>query len=294
MQVKKAFQDCKQMTRVIRAAVILCIAAFMIWTQNIIARNAKSNSQIRPSTTPSAYSEYTGYMDKCVQWTGYRQFENQDYDGDGRIDRVFRTYQKNTEYCHYKILFGNQMVIDVSNQMPAIGTPSIQAADINSDGKNEIIFTLQYDMSSDMRAFGDLIVYEKKGDVYVEVQLPFERSGQGYTQGLTVHYKKKQKQLITVSLDDIAYNVDVPISQELWKTCFYKDHFKHTSVVSTVWDTFVMQDGEDTQLVCSVHLFDKWSNYGLILKLSYEDQRYIIKDVILTSDEFAVHPYRYN
>ena len=186
------------------------------------------------------------------------------------------------------------MVIDVSNQVPAIGTPSIQAADINGDGKNEIIFTLQYDMSSDMRAFGDLIVYEKKGDVYVEAQLPFERSGQGYTQGVTVHYKKKQKQLITVSLDDIAYNVDVPISQELWKTCFYKDYFKYTSVVSTVWDTFVMQDGEDAQLVCSVHLFDKWSNYGLILKLSYEDQRYIIKDVILTSDEFAVHPYRYN
>lgn len=215
MKVRNAFQEYKQMDRVIRAAVILCIAAFM---KLGYTSNAKSNSQIRSSTTPSAYSEYTGYMDECVQWTGYRQFKDQDYDGDGRIDRVFRTYQKNTEYCHYKILFGNQMVIDVSDQVPAIGTPSVRAADMNGDGKNEIVFSLQYD----------------------------------------------------------------------------KGHFKHTSVVSTVWDAFVMQDGQDAQLVCSVHLFDKWSNYGLILKLSYADQRFIIKDVILTSDEFAVHPYRYN
>ncbi len=286
MKARSAFRDCKQMAGVSRAAVVLCMTAFMMLTQDIIVSNAKSNFQTRPSTTPSAYSEYTGYMDECVQWTGYRQFENQDYDGDGCIDRVFRTYRKNTEYCHYKIVFGNQMVIDVSDEASAIGTPSVQAADINGDGKNEIIFTLRYDTSSDMRAFGDLVVYEKKGDAYVEAQLPFERSGQGYTQGLTVRYKKKRKQLITVSLDDIAYSVDVPISQELWKTCFYRDHFKRTSVVSTVWDAFVMQDGQDAQLVCSVHLFDKWSNYGLLLKLGYEDQRYILKDVILTSDEF--------
>lgn len=244
----------------------------------------QTDVQTDVQTSPFAYTEYDGCLDECLEWNGHTAFANKDYDGDGLTDRVLRTYQEGSEYCHYQILFGNNVVLDCDKDVYANGSPTIEAADINGDGENEIILLLQYETSTDMTAFGDLAVFEKKGDAYVRAALPFEESETGYSQGVPMYLKKKQEQLITVSLDGTDFQVDVPINDGLWENARYKELFTDCSSASTIWDVFVAENG---QLACKLKLFDKWSEYGMILLLGYEGQRYVIEQVIPTLALFS-------
>lgn len=232
-----------------------------------------------------AYIEYDGYLDECLEWSDHTAFANQDYDGDGLTDRVLRTYQEGSEYCHYQILFGNNVVLDCDKDVSAYGSPTIEAADINGDGENEIILLLQYETSTDMTAFGDLAVFEKKGDAYVRAALPFEERETGYSQEVPMHLKQKQEQFITVSLDGTDLQVDVPLNDWGWEDARYKKElFTDCSCSSVIWDAFVAENG---QLACKLNVFHQWSDYGLFLLLGYEDQRYVIEEVIPTKAEFS-------
>lgn len=232
-----------------------------------------------------AYIEYDGYLDECLEWNGHTAFANQDYDGDGLTDRVLRTCQEGSEYCHYQILFGNNVVLDCDKDVSAYGSPTIEAADINGDGENEIILLLQYETSTDMTAFGDLAVFEKKGDAYVRAALPFEERETGYSQEVPMHLKQKQEQFITVSLDGTDLQVDVPLNDWGWEDARYKKElFTDCSCSSVIWDAFVAENG---QLACKLNVFHQWSDYGLFLLLGYEDQRYVIEEVIPTKAEFS-------
>ncbi len=251
---------------------------------------AESGEPETASDSQSSFSQaygYTGYLDECRQWEGCTAFAGQDYDGDGKTDRVWRTFQENTGYCKYRIEFGSQTVLDLGRKLWYHGKPVIKAADINSDGKREIIFSLKYETATDMRGFGDTVVFEKKGDTYVRAALPFQESSSGYRQEVTVHYSKKQKQLITVSLDVADFKTDIPVGRVLWKDAMYRDNYKNASYNSCIWDTFLVKEGQKERLACRLHLFDKWSEYGLILVLDYKDGQYFVKKTYLTSDEFS-------
>ncbi len=53
------------------------------------------------------YGDYTGYLETCAKWSGYEEFVDQDYDGDGKIDHVYRENIVDFESCRYRIEFGN-------------------------------------------------------------------------------------------------------------------------------------------------------------------------------------------
>ncbi len=277
--------------------VVLCAATLFMIPQNTGTGQAKHRSDSKPvQTTPFAYVEYTGYLDACTQWTGHTAFVGQDYDGDGRTDRVFRTYEKDSQYCRYRILFGNNTVLEFEKDVYMDGMPTIKAADLNGDGVNEIILLLQYAASTDMRTVGDFAVFEKtKGDVYVQAKLPFLESEQGYSMVMPLRYEKKREQLLAVSPDGMdddtkvpkGVPINVPISDWLWVDARYQELFSDVSASSVIWDIFLIEDAQEVMLACKVHLFDKWSDYGLILVLGYEEGRYVVEEVMAAQDEFS-------
>ena len=176
------------------------------------------------------------------------------------------------------------------------GMPTIKAADLNGDGVNEIILLLQYAASTDMRTVGDFAVFEKtKGDVYVQAKLPFLESEQGYSMVMPLRYEKKREQLLAVSPDGMdddtkvpkGVPINVPISDWLWVDARYQELFSDVSASSVIWDIFLIEDAQEVKLACKVHLFDKWSDYGLILVLGYEEGRYVVEEVMAAQDEFS-------
>ena len=79
--------------------------------------------------------------------------------------------------------------------------------------------------------------------------------------------------------------MDVPLNDWGWEDARYKKElFTDCSCSSVIWDAFVAENG---QLACKLNVFHQWSDYGLFLLLGYEDQRYVIEEVIPTKAEFS-------
>lgn len=118
------------------------------------------------------YASYTGYLDECTAWDGYLQFADQDYDGDKKADRVYRTNLIDDEMCTYRIEFGNGDVLETKQL--GMGMPEIRSCDLNGDGAKEILIQLSYGFNSDPNAYGETALFEKKKGSYVPLMPPEE------------------------------------------------------------------------------------------------------------------------
>lgn len=118
------------------------------------------------------YASYTGYLDECTAWDGYLQFTGQDYDGDGKTDRVYRTNLIDDEMCTYRIEFGNGDVLETKQL--GMGMPEIRTCDLNGDEVKEMLIQLSYGFSSDPNAYGETALFEKKKGSYVPLMPPEE------------------------------------------------------------------------------------------------------------------------
>lgn len=88
--------------------------------------------------TTFGYTGYTGYMDECEGWSYYDSFVNQDYDGDGKTDRIYRTAYKETETCDFRFEMACGDTFVAKNLSDA-GSPCVEAVDLDGDGTNEIV-----------------------------------------------------------------------------------------------------------------------------------------------------------
>jgi len=118
------------------------------------------------------YNGYTGYLDECTDWDGYEQFANQDYDGDGRVDRVYRKNIADYERCTYRIEFGNGDLLQTKEF--GTGMPAVQTCDLNGDGVQEILIQASYGFSTDPNYYGETALFEKKNCSYEPLMPPEE------------------------------------------------------------------------------------------------------------------------
>lgn len=118
------------------------------------------------------YASYTGYLDECTAWDGHEQFGGQDYDGDGKTDRVYRTSLIYDEMCTYRIEFGNGDLLETKQL--GMGMPGIRSCDLDGDGVKEILIQLSYGFNSDPNAYGETALFEKKKGSYVPLMPPEE------------------------------------------------------------------------------------------------------------------------
>jgi hypothetical protein len=137
--------------------------------------------------SPLLLWEYDGYVDECEGYTWKDEFQDCDYDGDGKTDRLWRTWVSTKETALYEIRFGNNKTLNVPAGWET-GFPHIQSADLDGDSQNEVLVTLTYDTSTDPNSFGDMWLFKKdKSGSYEEVKLPLD-SGENGTKGYTFEY----------------------------------------------------------------------------------------------------------
>lgn len=242
------------------------------------------------------YYNYTGYLDECYGWTGYEAFLWQDYDWDGTIDRVYRESlydEKNPEssvFCNYRIEFGNGDSIKIESM--GAGIPKVEYCDLTGDGKNEIVFTLSYDFSTNPMAYGELIIFEKKQYGYEKMTLPEElydqsENGKGtmgyllkYAPRIRLHYKQSGEKELQLTSEELSgeneFRVTVPVSEELWSLGY--DSYAGETLEQYAYDT-VIQTADEQQAFLELHfgVFDKNSNDEIITTLRYEDGKLRLK-----------------
>lgn len=147
------------------------------------------------SPSPSVYNlgSYDelidGYLDEIVNNEYfYERFDEEyrhslkdvDYDGDGIVDRIYRTYSKDesdsvtNEKYTYRIEFGNGIVTEVCEPDSGSMNATFYSYDIDKDGVNEIL--IFYEVSISGYSQGKLCVLKKYDNEYKKML--FETDGE--------------------------------------------------------------------------------------------------------------------
>ncbi len=239
---------------------------------------------------PASFWEYSGYLDEFP----WENTENPapfscDYDGDGKSDRVYRSKAQDEGYYQYQIEFASGEVLKIEEPVSNIGYPQIDGVDLTGDRKNEIVFHVGYPTSTNPLAFGELVVYEKQKGEYKLMELPFVSGDEPYQQMLPVTYSKADGQAVKVSVQGADFTQVVPIeNDDLWNGYQYSSTYtKGETMQHCIWAYKVRETDGKSQLICSIQLFDKWSDDGLNIALAYKNGELIIDNIEFCEDVYT-------
>lgn len=127
---------------------------------------------------------YTGYLDEIGpsdgEWDykgrdlGYR---NQDYDGDGLIDRIYQDVESEPGVMKMRVEFGNGEVLafDTYESAPLV----VQSLDLDGDGSRELLFTKPIDFSTSPVGT-DILLFTRQGQGYRQVEISMEEPSSEY------------------------------------------------------------------------------------------------------------------
>ncbi len=218
----------------------------------------------------SGFWDYTGYLDECILWSGYEQFANQDYDKDGLLDRVYRTYDSEAYLCQYRIELGNGIIIPLTPEFSNQGEPVIQTADLDGNGENEIVFTMSYYTSTNPMAFGELEVFQKVKNDYQPMELPLVAlSEDSYEKGLRFAYEVTGTNFIKVTCKGAAFSHEMYIADDLFEE--YQQIFTDTISECCVYQTEIIEEDNVLKLKCQIAFFDKWDGTAVAVILKYDN-----------------------
>lgn len=238
-----------------------------------------------------AYQEYIGYLDECYEWTDCEAFTNQDYDMDGKYDRVYREFTGGSEALNnglrtgkYRIEFGNGEVIEFADINP-IGSPEVLAFDMTGDGQNEILFRQTYYWSTGPEGQGEFLLFEKVDGGYTKAKLPFNEEQETGVYTLLCD-GKRNGELAHFMIPSLDFGKSVRITdEEIWDEWYGRMIERASEYADIVWYAEPCNMSEGVGLKCYIHLFDKWSIYGYIITVRYVDGAYEISDVQFRNDE---------
>ena len=166
-----------------------------------------------------------------------------------------------------------------------IGDIRIASSDLTGDGQEEFILVEGSMSSTNPLGIGELRIFEKMEDVYQSMRLPFKQDGETHRQMLTVTYNKAEGQTIKISVDGTAFQQIINIPDDLWNDAAYSSLYVNGHQEShTVWNCKVQNNNGIDKLVCSIQLFDKWSPWGLDIVLKYQDNQFVIDNILFCED----------
>ncbi len=225
---------------------------------NTTDTSSGANTAEPPATenprSPFDIWEYEGYVDECEDYTWQEEFIDCDYDGDGKQDRVNRSWDGDKQTATYKIEFGNgdELVTPVGWET---GFPHIQSGDIDGDGAKEILVTLTYDTSTDPYSFGDMWLFdkEKTSGKYVEVELPLVK-GENGGKGFNVDYEKPQDNKIRFTIREAGLARTEEVDADYISNWWYEDL---TTQLRPVFYAEIIND-KNPVLRCYVAPLHRW------------------------------------
>ncbi|MBR4175087.1 MAG: hypothetical protein IKR56_07095 [Lachnospiraceae bacterium] len=229
-----------------------------------------------PDASPAMLWEYDGYVDEAIEYYWRDDFLDTDYDGDGKTDRLLRSYTGDSDYCDYTIEFGNGKKLYVPHTV-CTGFPHITGADTDMDGEKEILFTLTYDTSTDPFSFGNVYFYDLDSGVgeYREEELPL---GRGNDDARTVMTDiSRNDHTVTIKVPDLEFETDYELSDDALSSGWYD--FAEPVTERTVCIAEIHNiDGKDT-LFC---YFEPLMKTGVLIgfELKYTDDGYVMSDPV--------------
>lgn len=170
-----------------------------------------------------ALSEYEGYLDNVKLFE--EDYKNQDYDGDGKTDRIFQHFRNDNKKV-YTICFGNGDHLELGAFDDTFLGLEVWGADITGDGKNEIVFCGEHTGNTWIQSGSEIAIWRKDGSEYTRMNLPGKQTRMRYSAGYDIYIEKaEQENTILVTCPELGLEEEyvLPENQrEEFDSC-YKD-----------------------------------------------------------------------
>ena len=215
--------------------------------------------------------EYDGYVDECNKYSWWEEFRNCDYDGDGKTDRLSRSWIGDKQLAIYTIEFGNGDRL-VTPEGWETGFPHIQSGDLDGDGDKEILVTLTYDTSTDPFSFGDMWLFDRNqtSGEYVEVELPMVKAENG-GKGFNVDYDKPEGNKIKYTIREAGLSRTEEVDAYYISNWWSEDL---TTQLRTVFYAEIINESKPV-LRCYIEPLHRWGPM-MGFNLNYVDGKYEI------------------
>lgn len=216
-------------------------------------------------------TDYEGYLDNVKL---LEEFQNQDYDGDQKADRVYQYFLENGKKM-YEIRFGNGERIEVGPFDDIYTWIKLYTADLTGDGKNEIIFCGEHMNSTAPDSIGsEIAVWIHDNKEYKKAILTPVGVEQEYSEGYPIYVEKmdeEYKVLITCAELDLEEIYTIPLEDRETFDAYYTNLANEKWLMNErAWRVTV--DEEDgtlslyesvfSRIACSVKIKLQWEKDG--------------------------------
>lgn len=241
------------------------------------------------------WESYTGYLDEIS--SGHYLFEQEDLDGDGTMDRIYRVYKQDVDRCHYTIEFGNGIKWEMPKDASAYGRPNFRMIDLTRDRKKDIVYLMDFETSSIPQACGNFAIFVSTGEGFKEAKLPYKTTDDTYYAEQYFNYSFEVKEeTVLVDVSDIfpktfelPYGDNTPLYID--KERMEPDYFMHGEEElpsSVVWNYETELIGQKAYVVCNHLMFGSGSSYYMDARLAWEDGRFVVDRVSMDESAGAI------
>lgn len=238
---------------------------------------------------------YTGYLDEIS--SGHYLFEQEDLDGDGTMDRIYRVYKQDVDRCRYTIEFGNGIKWEMPKDASAYGRPNFRMIDLTRDRKKDIVYLMDFETSSIPQACGNFAIFVSTGEGFEEAKLPYKTTDDTYYAEQYFNYSFEVKEeTILLDVSEIAdktfelpYGDNTPLYID--KERMEPDYFMHGEEElpsSVVWNYETELIGQKAYVVCKHLMFGSGSSYYMDARLAWEDDRFVVDRVSMDESAGAI------
>ncbi len=246
-----------------------------------LSDEADPSQEEEVESSPFILWGYEGYVDECKGYTWQDEFKDCDYDGDGKTDRVNRSWDEDEQTAVYTVEFGNGDTITVPKGWET-GFPHVQGGDLDGDGVKEILVTLSYDTSTDPYAFGDMWLFDRDetSGQYSEVTLPFA-DGENGAKCFSIEYDKPDGGTISYKIKEAGFSREEDLGVDYISSWWTNEA---TSEMRSIYWAEI-KDGTSPVVRCYVEPFPRGVS-SLGFDLNYNNGKYEIGNF---ENEYSEH-----
>jgi len=234
---------------------------------------------------------YTGYVDECTFYVFKDEFNECDYDGDGKIDRLYRIDDVAPYMSEYRIDFGNGDKL-YSGNVSETAYPHVFPVDLDGDGDDDIVLTYTVE-PADREPFTWCEIYscDKRHHVYMKEDSILKSSGGISCLPVKLQRISSREAAFTVmdtdftgfiGLDRYYQQYDSDGIEQFWESIESNDNIINAMIVSAE-----VEYGDDPYIHCYADTVNGgW--YYLGFDIVFEDGEYRIKNINKCFDPFSI------
>lgn len=217
---------------------------------------------------------YQGYLDESPYTFWNQDWNDCDFDGDGKRDRVYRGVTE--DGISYRIDFGDGSVLEIGEFEDFFTGLTLETADVTEDGTPEILFVGMHMACTDPYDMSEIALFSRKDGTYERLPLPVpshakEYGYSPYAVGFDINAYNRGEDRMELSCPDAGYEEMFRLTGDTFLDIYAADPYALAGECAFDAD-FISYEGENC-LALYENIGGKWlyQPVRFVLAMEMED-----------------------